>query len=331
MQCKHRSQFQYDGENAHTGPLRFTPDDIACIKTLHPEVYPYLPAPWWHALVCPEKNYTRFAKRAGTLARWWRRARDEPLQPPYIKRHQVPLKHALYSRTEAGDVLVNEVYPLRTTHNQAHETLQALVHASIDIGVRQADGFRLVHWPEIRDIGWSEFGTRKYVHDRTLDLPDPHTIPLTQEDERGRLVAAGRSRADGSPFLLKHRTGGQLFFLGKEIDRSTEPLETSHASRRNIKQKLLHYKHIFERAAYREHYGFPNSMVLFVFINENRLNSTLRLAASVFGKPCPYIAYYHWRDWYNERSFPEPTGHIFTAAGKRLGRHEFKLCEFWNS
>lgn len=36
--------------------LRLTADDIACLKRLHPEVYPYLPAAWLHALVCPDNN-----------------------------------------------------------------------------------------------------------------------------------------------------------------------------------------------------------------------------------------------------------------------------------
>lgn len=324
MRLKHRSQFEYDGENSHAGPLRLTPDDIAILKKLNPEIYTYLPAPWLHALVTPDKNYIRFAKRAATLARW--HMLDGKKEPPLLKRHQVPLKHAVYSRSERGDVVASEPNPYRSKDHFAHHLLNDMVQASIEIGANKHKDFQLVHWPQLRDEGWTEHGERKYISDEPFDQKDPHIIPI--RDERGKVTT--HTHPDGPPFLVKY-AGNQLFVLGKEIDRSTEPLETSHASRRNIKQKLEQYRRLFQNNEYRKHYGFPNSILLFVFVKEARMNSVLKLAESVFDKPCPYIAYYHWRDWYAERSFPEPTDHIFTAAGKRLGRGDFKLCDFWNS
>jgi hypothetical protein len=116
MARPHRSQFEYDGENAHTGPLRVTQDDIAGIKKLNPELYTYLPAPVHHALVAPEKNYIRYAKRLATLARW--RTIGDDKEPPYLQRHQVPYKHAVYSRTERGDKLVEELEPYPSCRRQ---------------------------------------------------------------------------------------------------------------------------------------------------------------------------------------------------------------------
>src|SRR5262245_31618655 len=148
MERSHRSQFEYDGDNAHAEPLRLTADDIAGIKELNPELHTYLPAPWHHALVAPDKNYIRFAKRQAILARW-RVIDGSAPEPPYLHRHQVPLKHAVYSRTEAGDRLVNELNPLRTKEHMGHQLLQDLVQASIELGVKANPEFEILRWPEI--------------------------------------------------------------------------------------------------------------------------------------------------------------------------------------
>src|SRR5262249_17841465 len=160
--------------------------------------------PWLHALTLPKKNYIRFAKRAGTLARWHVIDGQAP-EAPYLLRHQVPLKHAVYSRTERGDRLVNELNPLRTKEPFGHQLLQDMAQASIEIGARKHPGFQLVPWPELRDQGWKEHGKMQYVPDHALNAGDPHLIK----------VPTGHTRTDGAPFLLKH-DGYQLFILGKE-------------------------------------------------------------------------------------------------------------------
>jgi hypothetical protein len=312
MARTHRSQFEYDGDNAHTGSLRLTPDDIAGIKKLSPELYTYLPAPVLHALVAPNKNYIRYAKRLATLARWQHK------EPPYLHRHQVPYKHAVYSRTERGDRLVRELNPHRSKHSFAHQLQQDLVKASIEFGASKVPGFEVVSWPQIRDAGWIENGKQIFVPDKTFNAPDPHMIE----------VPGGHVRPDEAPILLRYR-GLQLFLLGNEIDRGTEPLTTTHASRRNIKQKHEGYKRLFDGKLYRSQYNFPNSLVLFVFTNKTRMESAMELQVQTFGERCPYIVNYHWKDWVNERSFSAWDDYIFTAPGKRLGCSEFVLAEFW--
>src|SRR5262249_17025659 len=152
---------------------------------------------------------------------------------------------------ERGDRLVNELNPLRTKEHFGHQLLQDMAQASIEIGARTHAGFQLVPWPELRDQGWKEQGQVQYVPDKALNAGHPPLIT----------VRSGHTRGDGAPFLLKH-DGYQLFILGKEIDRGTEPLTTTHESRRHIKQKLAHYKELFDEKRYKVHYGFPNSMVL---------------------------------------------------------------------
>ena len=181
-----------------------------------------------------------------------------------------------------------------------------MVHASIELGVRKDPAFQLIHWPAIRDNGWTEHGQQKKIPG-ALNLRDPHLIQLR----------AGHSRGDGAPFILKH-AGDQLFILTKEIDRNTEPF-TSASERRTIKQKFEHYEEIFARNLYQTHYGFPNSIVLFVTISESRMNSMVTFAEETIGR-CPWLVFYHWKDWYNERSYPPPTDYIFTRSRQ--------ACEF---
>jgi len=322
MGRNHSSQFIYDGDNADRKPLRITQADQATLRLLNPELFTYLPSNWINAFV--GGNPSRFAKRLARLARYRHQfdARgqlipDAALEPPYLLRRQQFCRHAVYSRTERGDRLVAELAPHRSKQPFAHQLLQDMVQASIELGVRTHPDFQLLTWPVLREHGWTELGVQKYVPQPTLRLPDPHLIKLHN----------GHSKADGAPFLLKHATGDQLFVLGKEIDRSTEPL-TGPNTRRSIKEKLEHYKEIFDKRLYRTHYGFPNSIVLFYTVSEGRMHSIVRLAEEF---RCPYIAFYHWKDWANEPSYPPSTGELFTAAGKRADRPDFRLDAFWQN
>ena len=308
--------------------IRTTSRDADIVRLLNPERYTYLPSNWISALV--GGNEFRFAKRLRLLSdglpeRTVAGNKNEP-RPGlgYLARHFEFYRHRVYSRTEKGDTFVNEPNPHRSKQPFAHQVLQDLVHASIELGAKHPD-FELIDWPKLRDLGWTERGQQKYVPDKTLSHEDPHLI---------RLPSGRKSRGDGAPFLLKHGKG-QLFVLAKEIDRGTEPLTTTHESRRNIKQRLLQYKEVFDSDLYREHYGFPNSIVMFVFTRESRLASFLELAkdAEIFGAKgrCPYIVGYHWKDWANERSYPPATDYIFTEAGKRLGYPDFRLSKFWEA
>jgi hypothetical protein len=209
MVRKHTSQFVYDGDHADRTPLRITRADLATLRLLNPELYTYLASNWINAFI--GGNPFRFAKRLARLARYRhqfdddsRQIPDAALQPPYLLRRQQFCRHAVYSRTERGDRIVGELTPQRSKHSFAHQLLQDMVQASIDLGAREHPNFQLITWPTLRERGWTERGVVQYVPDRTSLSPDPHLIKL-----RG-----GHSKADGAPFLLKHAVD-QLFILGK--------------------------------------------------------------------------------------------------------------------
>ncbi len=60
------------------------------------------------------------------------------------------------------------------------------------------------------------------------------------------------------------------------------------------------------------------------------MNSMVKFAMETIGR-CPWLVFYHWKDWYNERAYPPPTDYIFTAPGKRANFPDFRLCEFRRS
>ena len=134
----------------------------------------------------------------------------------------------------------------------------------------------------------------------------------------------GKLVPDGKPFAIT-KNGRWLFVPGKEIDRGTEPLIASTA-RRSIKEKFEHYRECFEDRRYATHYGFPNSVVLFVTTSPARMASMMKLCEAVVG-PCSYLLFAHTKDWANEARFPSPNGDLL-GPYERVGHPPFHLATF---
>jgi hypothetical protein len=280
------------GNHADHRALYLSPRDLDIFRLLDPEYgYRYLPSSWIHAFVGGDP--LRLAKRLGRLAR---------APNGYLTRHKDWYKHAVFERTAKADAQLGE----RRTRNRdpfAHHLLEDIVQASIALGVAADPALRLVSWQQLAATG--------KVPATTLDAKRPHDIPL----RNGRLVP------DGKPFAIT-RHGRWLFVLGKEIDRGTEPLIANYA-RRSIKEKLQHYHECFEDQRYTSHYGFPNSVVLFVTTSPVRMASMMELARTVIG-PCSYLLFAHTKDWANERRFPSPNGDLL-GPYQRVGHPPFNL------
>jgi hypothetical protein len=288
---KAKSQFFADERHADDRALYLSERDLAIFRLLDPENgFHYLPSHWVHAFVGGDQ--LRVAKRLGRLAR---------APHNYLERRQDWYKHPVYERTAKADVQLGEKR-FRDRDPFAHRLLEDLVQASIALAVAADSAARLVQWPELAATG--------KVPTATLDSKQSHAIPLRQ----GKLVP------DGKPFAIT-RNGCWLFVLGKEIDRGTEPLTAGHA-RRTIREKLEHYRECFEDRRYATHYGFPNSVVLFVTTSPVRMASMMELCRTVIG-PCTWLLFAHTKDWANEPRFPTPgdlLGHC-----QRVGHPAFNL------
>jgi hypothetical protein len=292
---KHKSQFDYGGTHADDRTLALTARDVQVLRLLDPEHgYYYLPSHWIHAFVGGDA--LRVAKRLGRLAR-------EPHS--YLARRQDWYKHAVYSRTTKADRFLGE----RRTRDRdpyPHRLLQDMVHASIVLGLKDYTALELVPW-----LGLAATGK---VPAATLDSAEPHAIPL----KSGAIVP------DGKPFAIKRGVQWR-FVLGVEIDRGTEPLATGHA-RRSIKQKLENYAECFAEKRYASHYGFPNSLVLFVATSPERMKSMMALTESVIGA-CSFLCFAHTSDWALAPRFPPPNGDLL-GPYLRVGHPPLHLANF---
>lgn len=290
-----KSQFSSAGDGVDDRPLTLSTRDLAIFRLLDPEYgYHYLPSNWINAFVGGDA--LRLSKRLGRLAR---------APHGYLARRQDWYKHAVYARTTKADELLGEPR-VRDRDPYPHRLLQDLVQASIAIGVG-AD-------PALSLMCWSDLAATGKIPSATLDTSDPHAIPL----------ASGKLVPDGSPFAIR-KDSRWRFVLGKEIDRATEPL-TSTQARRTIRQKLEHYREVFDRRLYAAHYGFPNSVVLFVTTSPTRMLSMMELARDVIG-PCSYLLFASTRDWANERRFPAPNGDML-GPYQRVGHPPLHLANF---
>ena len=288
----HKSQFNYNGEDADGRPLVLSDRDALIFRLLDPEHgYHYLPTNWIHAFIGGDE--LRLAKRLGRLAR-------EPHS--YLDRRQDWYKHAVYSRTTKADRHLGE-RPDRDRDPFAHRLLEDLVQASIAIGISAVPDLQLMSWRDLTSTG--------KIPAATMESNERHAIPLRS----GKLIP------DGKPFAI--RSGNQWrFVLGKEIDRGTEPLKANHA-RRSIKEKFEHYRECFEDRRYATHYGFPNSIVLFVTTAERRMSSMMDLCRDLIG-PCTYLLFAHTKDWAIEPHFPPPNGDLL-GPYQRVGHPPLHL------
>ena len=291
----HKSQFNCSGDHADGRSLFLSPRDVQIFRLLDPEHgFHYLPSHWIHAVV--GGNNLRVAKRLGRLAR-------EPHS--YLARRQDWYKHAVYARTAKADKFLDE-RRVRDRDPYAHRLLEDMVQASIMLGLKRAPHLQLIPWLDLAATG--------KVPVATLESTDPHAIPLRS----GKLIP------DGKPFAIKHGTQWR-FVLGKEIDRGTEPLATGHA-RRSIKQKFETYAECFSNKLYTSHYGFPNSLVLFVTTSPARVASMMALCESVIG-PCSYLLFAHTTDWATSPRFPLPNGDML-GPYERVGHPPLHLGDF---
>lgn len=292
---RHKSQFSYGGPNADDRPLFLSERDLRILRLLDPEHgYHYLPSNWIQAFVGGDE--LRVAKRLGRLAR----------QPHgYLIRRQQWYKHAVYSRSSKADLALGE-RRARDRDPFAHRLLEDLTQASIAIAITARPDLELVSWPGLVATG--------KIPPATLESAEPHAITLS----------AGKLIPDGKPFAIRNGTRWR-FVLGKEIDRGTEPL-ASRGARRSIGQKFEHYAECFSGRLYTRHYGFPNSVVLFVAKSPARMQSMMTLCAEVIGS-CSYLLFAHTTDWAHGPRYPPPNGDML-GPYQRVGHPPLHLATF---
>lgn len=307
-----RSRWRFDGIDADDRPLAITERDIAIFELLDPEHrYTYLPSHWIHAFIGGDR--LRLSKRLGRLSRAPHNYLVRPSQRAQSLNAQY--KHDVYARAEAADGLLIERG--RTTRRArrpaepyAHQLLNDLVDASIEIGVRSDPALRLIDWKEIL--------SHPKLPDATRHAAQPFRIP----------VAGSTLIPDGRPFVIERTSpDGEKRYLcigGKEIDRHTEPLLPSDPQRSGIAKKLQLYRSFFHDRIYHTHFGFPNAVVLIITTNARHLANIMQLTREIIG-PCSYLLFRHVPDWAHAACFPSPTGDML-GSYQRVGHPPFNLA-----
>jgi Replication-relaxation len=273
----------------------------AILDMLHPSRYEELPTHYISSLVGRTYNPFFYTQLKSLVER--RHLVD-------FKPNTKISKHHTYASVESGF----------SKNLRPHRLLQSMVRASIELGAKADAAFRLEDWSAIANA--TDKKGRFIVPRSTLQLIErnksPHRIA----------VGEGHVLPDGRPFLLHHKDR-HLYVLGFEIDRDTEPLTTTQ-TRRNIAEKFRNYKELFDKKLWKSHYGFDNSIVMFVATNESRMHAMMRLWDDTYGS-CTYITFTHEPDWFYEERFPKKDlGSMFARPHLRVGHPPFYLDKFWD-
>lgn len=298
-----RSRWRFDGCDADAAPLTVTERDIAIFELLDPEHrYTYLPSHWVHAFIGGDR--LRLSKRLGRLSR---APHHYLVRPPQRAQSVNALyKHDVYARAEAADRLLvarglRAERARRPSEPYAHQLLNDLVDASIEIGVLTDPTLHLVTWRDILAHPKLPATTRASAQPFHIPLANATLIP------DGRPFVIERTLPDGSTRFL--------CVLGKEIDRHTEPLTATDMERSSIARKLHHYRELFATRAYQSQFGFPNAVVLVISTNVQHLSNMMALTAKIIG-PCSYLLFRHVPDWAHAPRFPSPSGDLLGSFAR---------------
>ena len=168
--------------------------------------------------------------------------------------------------------------PNRPAEPYAHQLLNDLIDASIELAVR-CD-------PALRLIGWKEILLHPKLPRETRDASRPFRISI----EDATLIP------DGRPFVLQRTMpdGSKKYLCvpGKEIDRHTEPLVPSDLKRSGIVGKFNLYQKFFADRLYQSHYGFPNAVIPIITTNAKHLENMMALAREQIGA-CTFLLFKH--------------------------------------
>ncbi len=297
-----KSEFFYKGEHADDLPLSILESDKTVFELLHPERgFHILPGPWIADFI--GRPYARnFDHRLSRLAR---------APHNYLLRYKQDRrisKDSAYARAPKADTVMQEK-PHYQRDELAHRILEDLTQASIELGVRDDANFRISKWHQVPHSDAVKKIAAKGNNPHRIELKDGHLLP------------------DGKPFRIESH-GEHLYVLGKEIDRRTEPLKST-AQRRSIAEKFHHYKEVYDKKLWRTYYGFDNAVVLFITIDEQRMNAMMDYGQHVFGPSCKYIGFTCWDDHWNAIKYSKPSDTMFTRPWKRIGERDVHLNRLW--
>jgi len=236
-------------------PPRITPLDIRWFARL--QRLPHLPLSYSSALEC--RSYDSMQARATKLVRHgYLKAR------PSLDRCSV---HSLLRPAEVELAKSSDYRPIiKTGESEPHQFGVSILTASFELGARE-HGLTFIDDQAILN--------HKACPPETRRAPNPFEIPITFSFRFGKKREQLKTNIehDGRPFGLAFEKGGKTTykFFHLEFDRDTEELRSQHADRINISRKMQAVLALAQKGGYSDHYGIPNSTILWATINRPRM------------------------------------------------------------
>ena len=221
----------------------------------------------------------------------------------------ISYKHNVFTLEPAGykaltDRGIRNDIPLRPREHYAHTLLTDHINASIEIGCMPHHEF--LNFFQLCALGIIPEETSSEKNPFKIAVGEDHVVP------------------DGRPFAIKQDKKVR-FVLGMEVDRNTETLIGKHKN--SIQRKFIRYGQLFKERGYKSHYGFSNSLVLFITTNETHLKNVMEVARKELGSPS-WLLFTTIEDWSTAPHAPVPGPFMFEREWLRVGHPPLKLGDF---
>jgi hypothetical protein len=272
--------------------IELTTRDIEIFRLL--ERYRYLRSTYVHAFV-GGASQTRFKERLGDLYHEGGYL-DRPKQQWQVAGSRyVPV---VYENTEKSRRLLHEqgivVDRREAPHRQFSHTLMTCeILASIELATHDCPGLRFIPISEI--LG--------KVPERTCNTRYPMRIP-----------AGNDSITPDGLFGLEYESFGRKSyrFFCLEADRATMPIRRSERRRTSFLAKILTYRELLAKQAYKSHLGLPNLIILTVTTSESHKAHMLIALRDAINQSPQFLF-----KAMGDMASPMPT--ILTAPWERVG------------
>ena len=153
--------------------------------------------------------------------------------------------------------------PAKESREFAHSMMVSDTIASIEIGIKKAEGYSFINWCEI---------IARATADNPLSIP--YEFTYDNQHKKGEIIGDGL-------FGIKRPDNKASFFI-LEAERMS-PKEPKSLSRSSTLRKLLAYNDIITKQTYKQT-GATNLRVLFVFPTQRRAEEACKMAERVIGE-----------------------------------------------
>lgn len=305
--------------------IELTARDIEIFRLL--DRYRYLRSTFLHAFL--GGNRTRFIERLGDLYHEGYLGRPAQ-QWQFANCRYMP---AIYELDSKGEHILREYgyvdneSPLLGRRREgarrhfAHQLMIADILSSIELGVRENASLRFIGWREI--LSRAPRATRELANPFRIAVSFSYTAPRARRSQR-----VSSALVPDSLFGLEYDTDGAKAyrFFALEADRARMPVVRGDPHQTSYLKKLLAYREITARGAFRSHFGLPNFLVITVTSSDVHMRTIMSCLADVTaGKGSTLFLFKTLSTLGDFQKAPRPAPEILTAPWERVGHPPIRI------